>query len=89
MFEEFLLSAIFGFIGGVARASFGVLKARKRKEKFRFKYFLITILASGAIGMFAGLLYDKSYKISLVAGYAGTDIIESLYKMKHPKKHLF
>ncbi len=88
MYQELLLSASFGFIGGVARSSFGVLKARKRKEKFRFKYFLVTILASGAIGVFAGLVYDKSYKTSLIAGYAGMDIVESIYQLKYPGKRL-
>ncbi|MFH1636875.1 MAG: hypothetical protein ABIB71_00445 [Candidatus Woesearchaeota archaeon] len=88
MLDPYILPAMFGFIGGVARASFGVLKARKRKEQFRLKYFLVTVVASGAIGMFAGLLYDTDYKLSLIAGYAGMDIVESIYKVKNPKKRL-
>ena len=46
-------------------------------------------MASGVVGMFTGLLYDVDYKVTLIAGYAGTDLIESVYKMKNPKSSLF
>ncbi|PIN80987.1 hypothetical protein COV16_00050 [Candidatus Woesearchaeota archaeon CG10_big_fil_rev_8_21_14_0_10_34_8] len=87
--NELILAGIFGFIGGVARASVGFLKALKQKKKFNLKYFLVSLFTSGIVGVFAGLLYDKNYKLTLIAGYAGTDLIESIYKMKHPKSTLF
>ena len=84
-----LVAGIFGFTGGAARACVGALKAVKRKQKFKWKYFLFSLASSGIIGVFTGLLYDADYKITLIAGYAGTDLIESVYKMKNPKSSLF
>ena len=34
------------------------------------------------VGIAAGLLADGTWKIAFLAGYAGTDFIESLYKLK-------
>lgn len=87
--NQLILAGIFGFIGGAARASVGALKALKRKEKFKWKYFLLSLLSSGIVGAFTGLIYDTNYKVTLIAGYAGTDLIESAYKMKNPKSSLF
>ncbi len=84
-----LLAGIFGFMGGATRTCVGVLKAVKKKEKFKWRYFLLSLMASGVVGMFTGLLYDVDYKVTLIAGYAGTDLIESVYKMKNPKSSLF
>ena len=84
-----LLAGIFGFIGGAARACVGVLKSVKRKEKFKWKYFLLSLISSGIVGVFTGLLYDVDYKVTLIAGYAGTDLIGSVYKMNNPKSSLF
>ncbi len=71
-------SAIFGFIGGITRALVGILK--HKNEKFKWGKLLFTVIASGVIGVFTGLLITSDYKLTLLAGYAGTDLIEGLYK---------
>lgn len=42
----------------------------------------LTILISGVVGGAAGALADTEWQVSFLAGYAGTDFIESLYKIK-------
>jgi fluoride ion exporter CrcB/FEX len=86
------IAALFGFIGGFARALIGLLKNRPNKsntEKFMPGRIAFTLLASAFIGLFTGLLFNNiDYRIVLLAGYAGTDIVEGLYKAwkKEPLK---
>ena len=70
--------------GGMVRGIVGVTKALwpYKKEEFRFDYFLFTLLLSGFIGAVAGILADHSNQVAFLAGYAGPDFIESLYKLK-------
>ena len=80
-----LTSAIFGLIGGIVRGVVGIVKSRQRKKRFNPWYFLFSVLVSGVIGMFAGMLWNNDYKVSLLAGYAGIDLIESIYKIGKKK----
>ncbi|MFH1440261.1 MAG: hypothetical protein ABIG89_06840 [Candidatus Woesearchaeota archaeon] len=86
-----LIVAVFGFIGGLARACVGYVKYRSadKKTKFKIQPFLITLLASGIIGTFAGLLVSTNYTLALLAGYAGTDLIENIYKIQRKTKTIF
>ncbi|RME54791.1 hypothetical protein D6777_02625, partial [Candidatus Woesearchaeota archaeon] len=77
--------AIFGFIGGATRAALGLIKSLRRKEKFSYRRFIVYLLASILIGIFTGMLYNSDNRLSLVAGYAGTDILEGIYKVKTRK----
>jgi len=74
-------AGIFGFIGGLTRGLVGIFKLTKRKKKFKLDYFASTLFLSAVIGIFAGLLFAQDYRLSLLAGYAGTDLIEGLYKI--------
>ncbi len=80
--DGLIVSSIFGFLGGIARAIVGVLKSFKGKKKFRLGYFLVTVVGSGIIGLIAGLLAPSDPKVAMAAGYAGTDFLEGLYKLK-------
>ncbi|MGD1047864.1 MAG: hypothetical protein ABR899_03795 [Candidatus Krumholzibacteriaceae bacterium] len=74
-----------GALGGTVRALVGVLKymeQSKREQRFHVGYFVCSILISAVIGGFAGAISSGSWKIAGLAGYAGTDFIESLYKIK-------
>ena len=83
-----LTAALFGFIGGWARACVGYMKYsyKNKKSKFKPSAFLLTFLASGVIGLFAGLLVSTNFALALLAGYAGTDLIENIYKIKKKTK---
>jgi uncharacterized membrane protein len=74
-----------GAAGGTVRALVGILKYMERnreREKLRIGYLLFSVFVSAAIGGFAGALSEGNWKIAGLAGYAGTDFIESLYKIK-------
>lgn len=69
-----------GVLGGLARASYGMLKAVARKEEINILYFLITLLVSGLIGGLLGYIFDVDFRIAALAGYVGTDILENIFK---------
>ncbi|MBT7902361.1 hypothetical protein HN587_00750 [Candidatus Woesearchaeota archaeon] len=77
-----------GFFGGVVRALVGILKSDvlKGKEKINWTRLIFLLLASGIIGAFAGLLITTQYAFLLLAGYAGADLIEGMYKTYHNHK---
>ncbi len=83
---NFYYAALFGFVGGITRACVGVLKNKAyRKKRFKITYFLWTVILSGIIGMFCGLFFISDYRFTLLAGYAGTDLIEGIYKIFRKK----
>jgi len=85
--NNLILAAIFGFIGGITRALVGILKYKQiKKSKFKIFELTFTILASGIIGLFCGLLISSDFTFSLLAGYAGTDLIEGIYKIRKAQK---
>jgi len=49
---------------------------------------LISIAISGIVGVVAGILADTEWQVSFLAGYAGTDFIENLYKIKISRRFL-
>lgn len=77
--------AYYGFLGGVVRGLVGLTKAYGRKEKFDEKYFLFTIIVSGIVGMAAGMLMYPDFRLAILAGYAGTDFLEGMYKIRFRK----
>jgi hypothetical protein len=78
-----LLLIIFGLFGGIIRSIVGLFKHKvfTGKEKFNSKKFWFTIILSGVIGAFCALLLIDDYRLVLLAGYAGTDLIQGLYKL--------
>lgn len=82
MANELVVAASFGFLGGVVRALVGISKnVWKAKKKFELNKVLFTVIAAGIIGIFTGLLFGTDYKLALVAGYAGTDLLEGAVKV--------
>jgi len=41
---------------------------------------VVTVIVAMIIGVFVGLIFNFDWRLSLLAGYAGTDIIEGIYK---------
>jgi fluoride ion exporter CrcB/FEX len=85
--EKYLIYFLSGFLGGVIRGLVGFVKNKtiEKANHFKTSYFLITILISGVVGAAAGILADTEWQVSFLAGYAGTDFIENLYKIKFLK----
>ncbi len=79
-----------GFLGGLLRGLVGIVKhirtSPSRKKKLRRDYMLVTLLTSGGMGLVAGLFIADDVKFAFLAGYAGSDFLESLFKIKMKKK---
>jgi len=75
-----LFPAILGGVGGLTRGLIGLLKALSLKRKIIWGYYVITVAIAVIIGIFTGLVFNFDYRLSLLSGYAGTDIIEGIYK---------
>lgn len=78
--DTILLSAILGGVGGLTRGLVGLMKALSLRRKILWGYYGITVLVAIVLGVFTGIIFSFDYRVSLLAGYAGTDIIEALYK---------
>jgi fluoride ion exporter CrcB/FEX len=78
-----LMLIVFGLFGGIIRAIVGMWKHKvfSGKEKFQGRRLLFTIITSALIGAFCALLMVEDYRLVLLAGYAGTDLIQGLYKV--------
>lgn len=81
-----LLIFIAGFLGGVIRGLVGITKyvnaTPSKKRKVRKEWIVLSLLSSGGMGLLAGVFIANDVKFALVAGYAGTDFIESMFKIK-------
>lgn len=75
-----VLPAVLGGIGGLTRGFVGLLKALSLRRKILWGYYSITVFIALIIGVFTGLIFNFDYRLSLLAGYAGTDILEGIYK---------
>jgi len=74
------MSGILGGIGGLTRGFIGLLKALSLKRRILWNYYFITVIVAAVIGVFTGIIFSFDYRLSLLAGYAGTDILEGIYK---------
>ena len=79
-----LLVILGGLIGGALRGLIGIAKGlvTKEEEKINYKYFFVSLAVSGLVGLVAALMLPVDFKFALLAGYAGSDFLETLYKMK-------
>jgi len=75
-----LIAGFLGGMGGLTRGVVGLLKALSLKRRIMWNYYFITVLVAIIIGTFIGMIFDFDPRLSLLAGYAGTDILEGIYK---------
>jgi len=78
--QQLILPAALGLVGGAVRGVVGLIKAMSLKRRIIWSYYLITLLIAMIIGMFVGLIFSFDYRLAALAGYAGTDILEGIYK---------
>ena len=78
--DAIVLAGLLGGIGGLTRGFVGLLKALSIRRKILWFYYAITVMIAVVIGIFVGIIFDFDPRLSLLAGYAGTDILEGLYK---------
>lgn len=84
--EIVLTAALLGGVGGLTRGVVGLLKALSLKRKILWGYYAITVVVAVIIGIFVGVIFDFDARLSLLAGYAGTDILEGIYKSFNVQK---
>ncbi len=80
-----LYSFLFGLIGGIVRGLVGIAKYLEKNRangRLNAKYFLISIGIAALVGGVAGSLVSGDWRLAVIAGYAGTDFLEGLYKIK-------
>ena len=80
MVSEIVFAGLLGGIGGLTRGVVGLLKALSLRRKILWGYYAITVLIAVIIGVFVGIIFNFDSRLSLLAGYAGTDILEGIYK---------
>ena len=84
--EGIVLAGLLGGIGGLTRGFVGLLKALSLRRKILWPYYAITVVIAVVIGIFIGIIFDFDPRLSLLAGYAGTDILEGIYKSFNVQK---
>ncbi|HVY01453.1 MAG TPA: hypothetical protein VHA12_01680 [Candidatus Nanoarchaeia archaeon] len=77
---QVLYPGILGGIGGLTRGIVGLLKALSLRRRILWGYYLITVIIASVIGVFTGIIFNFDYRLSLLSGYAGTDVLEGIYK---------
>ena len=78
--DAIVLAGLLGGIGGLTRGVVGLLKALSLRRRILWPYYAITVVIAVIIGIFVGIIFDFDPRLSLLAGYAGTDILEGIYK---------
>ena len=78
--SQIVIPGAIGGLGGLARGFIGLLKAMSLRRKILWGYYSITVIVAAMIGAFVGIVFNFDYRLSLLAGYAGTDILEGIYK---------
>jgi len=78
--DAILIAAILGGVGGLTRGVVGLLKALSLRRRIIWTYYFITVMVALIIGIFTGIIFNFDSRLSLLAGYAGTDILEGIYK---------
>ena len=78
--DGIVFAGLMGLFGGLTRSVVGLLKAMSLRRRILWGYWVITALTSVIIGVFVGIIFDFDPRLSLLAGYAGLDILEGVYK---------
>ncbi len=98
---DYILLLVAGFGGGVVRGLVGFVKHQYSYKNvgFNIAYFFTMMFISGIVGLLvsaavrdiAGAVLTIAYNpsIAFIAGYAGGDFIENLYKILFRKTTLF
>ena len=77
-----------GLIGGALRGIVGIAKSLilKKDEDVNYGWFFVSVAVAMAIGIIAASFMGGSFEVALLAGYAGSDLLESLVKLKFKEK---
>ena len=77
--EKSVIYILAGFIDGIILSLVGFVE---KFNRFKPSSFVINILIASIVGADVGALENTESQVSFLAGYAGTDFIENLYRIK-------
>ncbi len=77
-----------GLLGGALRGIVGIAKTLilKKDADINYGWFFVSVAVAMFIGVLAASFMGGGFEIALLSGYAGTDILESLVKLKFKEK---
>ena len=77
-----------GLMGGALRGIIGISKSLilKKEEQINYGWFFVSVAVAMAIGIIAVSFMGGGFEIALLSGYAGSDLLESLVKLKFKEK---
>ncbi len=77
-----------GLFGGVLRGLLGISKTlvTKKEESINYPWFFLNITVAAVIGLLAATMMGGDFRVALLAGYAGSDLLEGLFKLKFKEK---
>ena len=77
-----------GLVGGSLRGLMGIAKTLilKKDEDINYGWFFVSVCIAIVIGIIAASLMGGGFEIALLSGYAGSDLLESLVKLKFKEK---
>jgi len=77
-----------GLVGGALRGVMGIAKSliTKKEDKINYGWLFVIIAVAMAIGVIAATFMGGGFEIALLAGYAGSDLLEGLFKLKFKEK---
>ena len=77
-----------GLVGGALRGVMGIAKSlvTKKEDKINYSWLFVSIAVAMAIGVIAATFMGGGFEVALLAGYAGSDLLESLVKLKFKEK---
>ena len=78
-----------GLFGGLLRGLLGIAKSliTKKESSINYGYFFLSLAVSMTVGVIAASLWPEGdFRIALLAGYAGADFLEGLFKLKFKQK---
>ncbi|HLC54363.1 MAG TPA: hypothetical protein VJK07_01910 [Candidatus Nanoarchaeia archaeon] len=78
--DAIVLAGLLGGVGGLTRGVVGLLKALSLRRRILWFYYVVTVVIAVIIGVFVGIVFNFDPRLSLLSGYAGTDILEGIYK---------
>ena len=80
------LNLFAGLLGGITRSVVGIVKKQETSPAGTFqvniRYVAFSLVSSGFIGMVAGLVFNGDWHLGILAGYAGSDFLENMFKIK-------
>ena len=77
-----------GLVGGALRGLMGIAKSLilKKEEQINYGWFFVSVCIAIVIGIIAASLMGGGFEVALLSGYAGSDLLESLVKLKFKEK---